>query len=655
MATLPLSQQSLVPADPVKAIAQTAAAWESFVKDGQFPQHKPRQIIAQSWQQCRATGIDPETQRAPTVLSFEYLKEYMQDHELGQAGGEVLQSFSSLMSGSEHVLVLADTKGQLLHSVGQQEIQKKLEQINFMPGADWSEETAGPNGIGTALSLGRPELVLGTEHYCQGWQPWVCYGAPIYSPGHDSIIGVVDITGPARHVKSESLALTISIAKSIEQVLMIKHLKVREQRQELLEDLEQKWPHEGLLLLHSDGDFLDLNQRASRLLNLDIRSSTKKLLAEKFPQLWKNLQPALSRKEGFNSFVFSANGQIELNCHIEPLLIKGNESGWVLLLSEKRSLSHTQRSEKKYFTFEDIRGNSVQLQKALRLAQAAAHDPLKNPVLIQGETGTGKELVAQAIHTASDQAQGPFIAINCGALPPDLVESELFGYEGGAFTGAKPQGMPGKFEAANGGTLFLDEIDSMPSHVQVKLLRVIEEKRVTRIGSHQSSPINCRIITASGSHLRQQTEAGEFRLDLYHRISVLEIELPPLRDREQDIKLLSQHFIDQVCRSTGRQTLKLSDEAEQALSEYHWPGNLRELHNLCHRWAITVEGAEITLKHLPDHFSQKEGLRISRKKSLKSLGNVLIEQAIQEADGNITRAAKKLGIARSTLYRRMRE
>jgi len=628
-------------------------AWESFVKDGRFPQHKPRHIIAQSWQKCRATGIDPETLCAPTVLSFEYLKEYMQEHELGQAGGEVLQSFSSLMSASEHVLVLADTKGQLLHSVGQQEIQKKLEKINFMPGADWSEETAGPNGVGTTLVIGRPELVLGTEHYCQGWQPWVCYGAPIYSPGHNSIIGAVDITGPAHHVKSESLALTISIAKSIEQVLMIKHLKMREQRQALLESLEQKWPHDGLLLLHSDGDFLDLNQRASKLLNLDIRSSTKKLLAEKFPQLWKNLQPTLGRKEGFNSFVFSANREIELNCKIEPFRIKGYESGWVLILSEKRLQTHKRIPEKRYFTFEDIKGNSVQLQKALRLAQAAAHDPLKNPVLIQGETGTGKELIAQAIHSAYDHALGPFIAINCGALPADLVESELFGYEGGAFTGAKPQGMPGKFEAANGGTLFLDEIDSMPIHVQVKLLRVIEENRVTRIGSHQSSPINCRIITASGSHLRQQTEAGEFRLDLYHRISVLEIELPPLRDREQDIKLLSQHFIDQICRSTGRQTLKLSDEAEHALRKYHWPGNLRELHNLCHRWAITVEGTEISLKHLPDHFSQKEDLSTSQKKSLKSLGNALIEQALQEADGNISRAAKKLGIARSTLYRRM--
>lgn len=658
MASLPASQEPLVPVDPRKTIKQTTAAWESFIKEGQFLQNKPRPIIANSWEQCRALGVDPETPRAPTTLSFDYLKEYMQENELGQAGSEVFNSYSDLMSGSEHVLVLADKKGQLLHSVGQQQIQKKLEQINFMPGAAWSEEMVGPNGIGTTLAAGHPELVLGSEHYCQGWQPWVCYGAPIYAPGHDTIIGVVDITGPSAHVKSESMALTISIARSIEQLLMIKHLKVRVQRQELLEKFERQWPNEGLLLLHSDGDFLDLNRRASQLLNIDLRNSTKNILAQKLPQLWRQLEPALSKEEGFHDFVFSANGQIELQCRIERFHTTERTSGWILVLTEKRSKSQKNVENKKYFTFEDIKGLSRQLQTALRLAKAAAQDTLKNPVLIQGETGTGKELIAQAIHTASDQKAGPFIAINCGALPADLVESELFGYEGGAFTGAKRQGMPGKFEAANGGTLFLDEIDSMPAHVQVKLLRIIEERSVTRIGSHQIIPVDCRIITASGIDLRTQTEKGDFRLDLYHRISVLEINLPALRDRDQDIKLLAKTFIDQACRITGQKFLTMSDEVEQSLMNYSWPGNLRELHNICQRWVLTIDDVEIKKEHLPDHFEQEKSLENPQKenvKSLKVLSNDLIENALKEADGNVSKAAKKLGIARSTLYRRIKK
>ena len=659
MATLIASKQTLVPTDPEQAIAQATAAWESFVRDGQFQQHKPRQTIANSWQQCRDSGIDPEAKRAPTILGFDHLKEYMQEHELGQSGVEVLDSYSDLLAGSGHVLVLADAKGQLLHSVGEKQIQKKLEQINFMPGADWAEKTVGPNGIGTTLSLGRPELVLGSEHYCQGWQPWVCYGAPIYSPGTNNVIGAVDITGSARFVKSESLALTISIAKSIEQVLMIKHLKLREQRQELLENLERQWPHEGLLLLHADGDFLDLNQRASRFLKMDHKCFTKKDLEQKFPQLWKNLQPILARGEGCNDFEFSANGQIELACRIEAFQIKGGDSGWVLALSEKRSQSQSKIkskiASKKYFTFEDIKGDSTQLQKALKIAQAAANDRLKNPVLIQGETGTGKELIAQAIHSASDHVQGPFIAINCSAIPADLVESELFGYEAGAFTGAQRQGRSGKFEAANGGTIFLDEIDSMPLSVQVKLLRIVEENSVTRIGSHQTRPINCRIITASGSNLRQLMETGDFRPDLFHRLSVLEIDLPALRDRDQDIRFLTQFFIDQACHFSDREPLILSSEVEQILEEYSWPGNLRELYNLCHRWVLTVDEKEITLKHLPDHFRQLKCSGNIQKESLKSLGDDLIDQTLQEADGNVSRAAKKLGIARSTLYRRIKK
>lgn len=654
MASIPVLPHSQFPADPGQAIAETAAAWESFIRDGQFLQRRPRQIIANSWQQCRENGIDPETKRAPTVLSFEYLKEYMQRFELGQAGGEVLESFSDLLAGSEHVLVLADAKGQMLYSVGQQQMQKKMEQINFMPGAAWAEDTVGPNGIGTTLSLGRPELVLGTEHYCQGWKPWVCYGAPIHSPGNDSIIGVVDITGSARYVKSENLALTISIAKSIEQLLTIKHMKVREQRQELVENMERRWPHEGLLLFHSDGDFLDLNLRASRLLNLDIRMTTKKILAQKFPQLWKNLQPALTRSGGFNEFVFSANGHISLNCRIEPFQIRGCESGWVLVLNEKRTQVQSKIADKRLFTFEDIIGKSAKLQKTLQLAHAAARDPLRNPVLIQGDTGTGKELIAQAIHAASDQAHGPFIAINCGALPADLVESELFGYEGGAFTGAKNKGMPGKFEAANGGTVFLDEIDSMALSVQVKLLRVIEENTVTRIGSHQSCPVNCRIITASGRKLRELTETGDFRPDLYHRISVLEIDLPSLRDRERDIKLLAQYFIEKACRAAGRGSLVLTKEVEQILMNYHWPGNLRELHNLCHRWVLTLHGQFVTIDDVPDYLLQKNNTSGSHRESLRSLNNDLIKQALHEAEGNVSKAASKLGIARSTLYRRLR-
>lgn len=655
MASATTAKDFEVTDNPGKVIAETAEAWELFVRDGQFPQRKPRDIIAESWTQCRDSGVNPEAMRAPTVLSFDQLTVYMAEHVLGQAGSEVLNNYSSLIAGSEHVLVLADAKGQMVHSVGHDLIQKKLETINFMPGAIWSEDSVGPNGIGTSLALGRPELVLGTEHYCQGWQPWVCYGAPIQGPGGSGLIGAVDITGPASLVSRESMTLTISIAKSIEQVLLIKHLEVRERRQELLENLHRRWPNEGLLLLQADGDFLDLNPRASRMLNLETRNLSRSILAEKFPVLWRNLQPILIRGEGTDDFVFSANGDIELNCRIESIQVRGQSAVWVLVLTERPRLGHDKAEEKNpYFTFEDIKGESRTLLNAVYLARAAAHDPLRNPVLIQGETGTGKELIAQAIHSASIRSDGPFIAINCGALPADLIETELFGYEGGAFTGAKREGMAGKFEAANGGTIFLDEIDSMSRHLQVKLLRIIEEGTVTRVGSHRALNVDCRIIAAAGRNLRLLSEQGEFRLDLYHRISVLEVDLPALQYRDRDILLLASHFIDKACQLADRRALILSPEVEEALLKYHWPGNLRELHNLCHRWVLTIDSEQVHLEDLPPHLFERQKNLGSREESLKSLSNEIIEHALNDAGGNVTVAARQLGIARSTLYRRIK-
>lgn len=656
MANLPTIKDFDVPVNPGQVIADTAEAWEVFVRDGQFLRQKPRDVIAASWTQCRDQGMNPEATRAPTVLSFDQLTTYMKEHVLGQAGSEVLNSYSSLMAGSEHVLVLADAKGQLVHSVGHEHIQRKLESINFMPGSIWSEDTVGPNGIGTPLALGRPELVLGTEHYCQGWQPWVCYGAPIHAPGDAGLIGAIDITGPAEMVSRESMTLAISIAKSIEQILLIKHLEIRERRQELLESLHRRWPNEGLLLLQADGEFLDLNPKASRMLNLDIRNLTRKVLADRFPVLWRNLQPILIRGEGVDDFVFAANGDIELNCRIESVQVRGQSAVWVLILTEKPKLGYDKQEEKNpYFTFDDIKGESRTLLNAVYLARAAAHDPLRNPVLIQGETGTGKELIAQAIHSASDRRSGPFIAINCGALPADLIETELFGYEGGAFTGAKREGMPGKFEAANGGTIFLDEIDSMSRHLQVKLLRIIEDGTVTRVGSHRALNVDCRIIAAAGRNLRILSEQAEFRLDLYHRISVLEVDLPPLRKRDRDILLLTQHFMEQACQRSERRPLQLSSAVEDALLQYHWPGNLRELHNLCQRWILTIDNGEVEMDDLPAHFFERSGAHLNgRDDSLKSLSNEIIERALEEAGGNVTVAAKQLGIARSTLYRRIK-
>ena len=220
-------------------------------------------------------------------------------------------------------------------------------------------------------------------------------------------------------------------------------------------------------------------------------------------------------------------------------------------------------------------------------------------MLILGESGTGKELIARAMHAESERGSRPFVAVNCSALPRELVESELFGYVAGAFTGARREGQAGKFEAAQGGTIFLDEIDSMPMEAQAKLLRVVETSEVVRLGSARPVALDVAIMAASVQDLRQRVEEGAFRLDLFHRLSVVEIVMPPLRERRGDIMLLAGVFLDKERAALGREPLAFSPEAAQRLMAYHWPGNIRELQNLCARWAMTATGPEIRSEDIP--------------------------------------------------------
>jgi transcriptional regulator with PAS, ATPase and Fis domain len=283
-----------------------------------------------------------------------------------------------------------------------------------------------------------------------------------------------------------------------------------------------------------------------------------------------------------------------------------------------------------------------------------ARGPRMKTVLILGESGTGKEVIAHAIHAGSNRAHKPFVAVNCGALPRELVESELFGYSSGAFTGARREGQAGKFEAANGGTIFLDEVDSMPMEVQAKLLRVIETNEVVRLGSANPIALDVAIISASGPDAWRRVEEGTCRLDLFHRLSVVEITMPPLRERLGDIPGLAAAFLDRECAELGRETLALSREAAGLLMAYDWPGNIRELQNLCARWAMTVAGREIRSEDVPAHLrgAARRGLEAPLGGSLRGREDAIIREALVETGGRVAEAARRLGIDKTTIYRR---
>jgi transcriptional regulator with PAS, ATPase and Fis domain len=313
---------------------------------------------------------------------------------------------------------------------------------------------------------------------------------------------------------------------------------------------------------------------------------------------------------------------------------------------------------KAYFQFDDIIGESPAIKEALRLSKIAARS--MSNVLILGESGTGKELFAQAIHNHSPRREGPFIAVNCGALPQGLIESELFGYEGGAFTGSKKEGQPGKFELANGGTLFLDEIGDMPLYEQTRLLRVLQNKEVVRVGGKHVIPVNVRILTATNHDIEKQVLENKFRKDLFYRINVFSIVLPSLNDRREDIMPLCDVFIKKYRIKLNKDIKGIHPEALDVLLSHTWFGNIRELENAIERAVNIARGSEITLNDLPSNFAQnlkEEAYGIENINEPFTLSQAMernfIISVMKEHGGNISKVSKAIGMSRSTLYRKM--
>lgn len=314
-----------------------------------------------------------------------------------------------------------------------------------------------------------------------------------------------------------------------------------------------------------------------------------------------------------------------------------------------------QRLDKTY-SFDGILGRSPALEKVLEQVQLVG--PSKATILVTGETGTGKELIAQAIHQNSNRSRGPFVPVHCAALPSNLLESEIFGHEKGAFTGAVEKRV-GRFESANKGTLFLDEIGEIDASTQVKLLRFLESKSIERLGSAKTINLDVRLVCATNRNLRQMTEKGEFREDLFYRMNVVTVNLPPLRDRGEDISLLLHHFLKYFANENAFDPPTLSSAAMEILEKYSWPGNVRELRNFCENLVVLKRGLEITPYDLDIRFSSHEVKEIDPQENSSSHLSIeenekrLLRNALIQSGGNRTNAAKLMGISRRTLHRKL--
>ena len=643
-------------------------AWLSFVGDGVVVDGLSEEI-ARSWQRARDTyGIDPAQRRCSRLLSPSELAHRLEHDDTYRLALPILEEFGARLASAQQVLAFFDAAGWMLSIGGNPATAERLAEINFCPGANWREESAGTNGPGTALAEKRPVEVFASEHFVEAWQAWTCAAAPVLVPGTGDLLGVVDVTGPWSAHDVQALVASRAIAHAMEERLRSAEI-VRDQVVEYAFRIATG-AGDAVFAVDRRGRVVAANDAARRRLpfeGLDVPLSVRERL-----QLVLRQRTAASNDE---LTIDWPGGPAGVRLHASPVRYEQSTIGAVVRVlagvggkarRSGRSGGGPPAAVARY-EFDDVRGESPGLRHAVALARMASRNEL--PVVLVGESGTGKELFAQAIHGASGRGDGPFIAVNCGCIPAGLLEAELYGYEAGTFTGGRKEGNAGKFEEACGGTLFLDEVSELSPQAQTALLRVLQEREVIRLGGSSPRRVDIRVIAASNKGLSEEIKAGRFRSDLYFRLNVLTIAVPPLRERRSDVEPLAEAFLREAEAELGRTGLAFSEEALRALACYDWPGNVRELRNAVLRVAATVSRAEIEVGDLPDEIRTAAGKAArppaahpsSRREAASALvapgdpDRDALLRALETSAWNVARTAQALQVSRMTLYRWLRK
>ena len=415
------------------------------------------------------------------------------------------------------------------------------------------------------------------------------------------------------------------------------------------------YAHDGIISLNADGLITIFNPVAEKLTNIRASVAVGRRLQEVWPSF--EIRRLLRSGKGETGQIVNINDE-QLVCNKIPICVNAKVVGAVINFQKLAKLQQTEAKIRRHlfvaghvanFNFNDIVGTSSQLKKSVSLARDFAQTD--SAILIQGETGTGKEIFAQSVHSGSSRSQGPFVALNCAALPEQILESELFGYVGGAFTGASQKGKAGLFEIAHGGTLFLDEIAEMKYATQGKLLRVLQEKQVMRLGSDRVTPVDVRVISASNRPLQALVNQKVFRDDLYYRLNVLQLRLYPLRDRNEDIIALANYFLAKHAANSKRKPV-FTDNALKELRKHVWPGNVRELRNVIERILATIRSSKIDTDMVRMHLDDQHEPEINTQLKTRQLEE--IRKALVLSRGKYAEAARCLGISRTTLWRKLK-
>jgi transcriptional regulator of acetoin/glycerol metabolism len=559
-----------------------------------------------------------------------------------------METLYQQIANTHNSVLLTDARGVILHSLGDADFLEKANRVALTPGVDWSEESKGTNAIGTAIAEQTATTVHAEQHYLTANHFLTCSAAPI-ADHHGEVIGVLDVSGDRRSFHRHTMALVRMSALMIENQLFAAAFEDAitlhfHTRPEFIGTLM-----EGIASFTPGGRFLAANRNGLFQLGLSMPA----LQAHTFSSLFD--LPLSSLYDHYRS---AAPGLLDLCMH-NGVRVRGR--------AELR-LTHGMRllddAPPRALPQPEARRQRSRLQALdtgdARLAQAIAKvgKVLGQgvPILVMGETGTGKEWLAQAIHQDSPRAHGPFVAVNCASIPEALIESELFGYEEGAFTGARRKGATGRIMQANGGTLFLDEIGDMPFALQARLLRVLEERKVTPLGGARPLAVDVELVCATNRDLRKRIADGLFREDLYYRLNGLVVKLPPLRERSDLDAIVSAML------ANGARRRRVADNVMRLFHRHAWPGNLRQLASLLRTASLMAgEENEIGLHHLSDDFledldaaSANPAPNAAPDARLHELALSAILRTLDAHGGNVSAAARALGVSRNTIYRKLR-
>ena len=684
---------------PYLALSKAKQAHHHLREHGEVPAGMVPPTISQSWKRCTEAGLPARGIDFAPCQTAELRAELENHAALLDHATPVMEMLHQQIVDSHSMVVLTNASGFILHSFGDDAFLERANRISLMPGISWAEDGKGTNAIGTALIEERPISIHGHQHYFSTNHFLTCSASPILDP-FGKITGVLDVTGDHRSYSPHTLALVKMSVRLVENQMfahafpdaMVVHFHTRP---EYLGTI-----CEGMIAFSPDGQTLAANQNAYTLLNLRPRDVIGSCFEQIFNQSIKTaleytmhtskLPLQLTNTRGTRLFCRGVAG----NAMKTPLRVftfpRAEETATATSTNAATSANVSAAPSCKTplpdgGALELLNTGDLQVQTVIQKVRRVIGRDI--PILIHGETGVGKELLARAIHDDGPRSDKPFIAVNCAAIPEGLIESELFGYEEGAFTGAKRRGSCGKVLQAEGGTLFLDEIGDMPHPLQARLLRVVQERLVNPLGSTKSIPVDIHLICATHRKLKDWVAAGKFREDLYYRLNGLTVNLPSLRTRS-DLPALINLILARLTPSS--QEHRISPDVMAMFLRHPWPGNIRQLSNLL-RTATVMAGDDVVIgvDHLPDDFLDEfegiastsntgsaapndssmdaqasrapqtqnniSGMILSASQNLESTTLSLIQRTLEMHQGNVSAAARQLGVSRNTLYRKLRQ